>query len=101
MTNDITLIKADPSAKRKRRDVANKESDAIFQNILNASKLLEGRITWEELLDLDIPTFETLVNNEFANLEKSQEDLKNGVINAYNKNETPNMDSIFGIKGKK
>ena len=39
-----------------------------MQNILNASKLLEGRITFEQLIKLDIPTFENIVSNEDKNI---------------------------------
>lgn len=60
-----------------------------MQNILNASKLLEGRITFEQLINLDIPNFEKIVNNEFANIDKSFKDFKeHGVINAYTRNES-------------
>lgn len=64
-----------------------------MQNILNASKLLEGRITFEELIKLDIPTFENIVSNEFANIDRSYKEFKEtGAINAYTKNETTKMD---------
>lgn len=54
---------------------------------------MEGRITFEELLRLDIPTFEALVNNEFANIDNSYKEFKEkGIINAYTKNETTNFD---------
>jgi hypothetical protein len=64
-----------------------------MQNILNASKLLEGRITFEQLINLDIPTFENIVSNEFANIDRSYKEFKEtGAINAYTKNETTKMD---------
>lgn len=60
---------------------------------------MEGRITLDELLKIDIPTFESLVNNEFTNIEKSAQDLKdNGIINAYTKNETTKFDDSV-LKG--
>jgi hypothetical protein len=53
-------------------------------------------MTFEELISLDIPTFETIVNNEFANIDKSEKDFKEkGIINAYTKNETTNIDDKF------
>ena len=71
-----------------------RQSDKIMQNILNASKLLEGRFTFEELVELDIPNFENIVNNEFANIDSSLDAFKNhGTINAYTKNEIMNMDN--------
>lgn len=71
-----------------------KQSDKIMQNILNASKLLEGRFTFDQLIDLDIPNFENIVNNEFANLDNSYAAFKDhGTVNAYTKNEIMNMDN--------
>lgn len=70
-----------------------KQSDKIMQNILNASKLLEGRFTFDQLLELDIPNFENIVNNEFANIDNSYAAFKqDGTINAYTRNEISNMD---------
>lgn len=75
---------------RKRTD---RQSDLILQNILSASKLLEGRISFEQLIQLDIPTFEAIVDNEFANLDRSYREFKEqGKVNAYTKNETTNID---------
>lgn len=72
----------------------DKQSDRIMQEILNASKLLEGRISFEQLVSLDIPTFESIVNNEFANIDASYAAFKaNGSINAYTKNETTNAEA--------
>jgi hypothetical protein len=74
----------------------DRQADRIMQNILNASKLLEGRITFEQLLTLDIPTFENIVNNEFENIDRSYAAFKqNGTINAYTKNETTKLDDRF------
>ena len=71
-----------------------KPSDKIMQNILNASKLLEGRFTFDQLVELDIPNFENIINNEFANIDSSYEQFKtSGTINAYTKNEITNMDN--------
>jgi hypothetical protein len=71
----------------------DKQSDKIMQNILNASKLLEGRFTIEQLLSLDIPTFENIVSNEFHNIDVSYKEFKEtGAINAYTKNETTKLD---------
>ena len=67
-----------------------------MQNILNASKLLEGRFTFEQLINLDIPTFENIVNNEFENIDISYKNFKEtGSINAYTKNATTNLDEKF------
>lgn len=83
--------------KKKKKvvhDVMEKPSDRIMQNILNASKLLEGRFTFDQLIELDIPNFENIINNEFANIDNSYEQFKNsGVINSYTKNEITNMDN--------
>lgn len=74
----------------------DRQSDRIMQNILNASKLLEGRFTFEQLINLDIPTFENIVNNEFENIDVSYKNFKEtGSINAYTKNETTNLDEKF------
>ena len=71
----------------------DKQSDKIMQNILNASKLLEGRFTFEQLCNLDIPSFESIVNNEFHNIDVSYKEFKeHGAINAYTKNETTKLD---------
>lgn len=71
----------------------DRQADKIMQNILNASKLLEGRMTFEQLINLDIPTFENIVSNEFANIDKSYKEFKeHGSINAYTKNETTKLD---------
>lgn len=78
------------------RAVMDRQSDRIMQNILNASKLLEGRFTFEQLINLDIPTFENIVNNEFENIDVSYKNFKEtGSINAYTKNETTNLDEKF------
>lgn len=83
--------------KKKKKvihDVMEKPSDRIMQNILNASKLLEGRFTFDQLIELDIPNFENIINNEFANIDNSYEQFKSsGTINAYTKNEISNMDN--------
>ena len=80
--------------KKVTHDIMEKQSDKIMQNILNASKLLEGRFTFDQLVELDIPNFENIVNNEFANIDNSYEAFtKNGTINAYTKNEIMNMDN--------
>ena len=83
--------------KKKKKvvhDVMEKPSDRIMQNILNASKLLEGRFTFDQLVELDIPNFENIINNEFANIDSSYEQFKtSGTINAYTKNEITNMDN--------
>jgi hypothetical protein len=74
----------------------DRQADRIMQNILNASKLLEGRITFEQLINLDIPTFENIVSNEFANIDRSYKEFKEtGAINAYTKNETTKLDEAF------
>lgn len=80
--------------KKVAHDVMEKPSDRIMQNILNASKLLEGRFTFDQLVELDIPNFENIINNEFANIDSSYEQFKtSGTINAYTKNEITNMDN--------
>ena len=72
----------------------DKQSDKIMQNIHNASKLLEGRFTFDQLVELDIPNFENIVNNEFANIDNSYEAFtKDGSINGYTRNEVMNMDN--------
>lgn len=72
----------------------DRQSDKIMQNILNASKLLEGRFTFDQLVEMDIPNFENIVNNEFANIDSSYQSFKkDGTINAYTKNEIMNMDN--------
>ena len=74
----------------------DRQADHIMQNMLNASKLLEGRFTFEQLISFDIPTFENIVNNEFSNIDKSYKAFKeSGSINAYTKNETTNVDDKF------
>lgn len=79
-----------------KREVMSSQVDRIVQNILNASKLFEGRFTFEQLIQLDIPTFENLVSNEFENIDRSMKEFKEtGSINAYTKNETTNLDSKF------
>ena len=72
----------------------DKQSNKILQNILQASKLFEGRFTYNELSMMDIPNFEALVDNEFANIDKSYKDFKEkGIGNAYTKNETMSSNS--------
>jgi hypothetical protein len=74
----------------------DRQSDKIMQNILNASKLLEGRFTFEQLITLDIPTFENIVNNEMANVDISYKNFKErGTVNAYTKNELEHLDEKF------
>lgn len=81
------------------REKTDKQSDRILQNILNASKLLEGRITFEQLIRLDIPNFERLVNNEFANIDKSYKDFKErGIVNAYTKHESTSSYNDAALK---
>ena len=60
-----------------------------MQNILHASKLLEGRITFNELCAMGTASFDKLVANEFANIDQSYKDFKErNIVNAYTKNET-------------
>ena len=66
--------------KKVTHDVMDKQSDRIMQNILNASKLLEGRFTFDQLVELDI-------DNSYEAF------TKNGTINAYTRNEVMNMDN--------
>ena len=83
----------DETGEKEIRTVMDKQSDKIMQNILNASKLLEGRFTFEQLCNLDIPSFENIVNNEFHNIDVSYKEFKErGSINAYTKNETTKLD---------
>lgn len=78
------------------RKNTDKTSDKIIQNILNASKLFEGRFTFDYLINLDIPSFEKLIDNEFANIDRSYKEFKEkGIINAYTKHETTNIDDKF------
>ena len=95
MENDLfkTINKPKKDSKQPVRERTDRQSDRILQNILDASKLLEGRVTFDQLLALDIPTFEAIVDNEFANIDRSLKDFKeNGIVNAYTKNEVTNID---------
>lgn len=79
-----------------------KQSNKILQNILQASKLLEGRFTYSELANMDIPNFESVVDNEFANIDKSYKDFKErGIINAYTKEEAnkTNVEELNALAG--
>ena len=92
--------KADNTSSSKteavERTAMDRQSDKIMQNILNASKLLEGRFTFEQLITLDIPTFENIVNNEMANVDISYKNFKErGTVNAYTKNELEHLDEKF------
>ena len=83
----------DKSARLSSVD-ADKQSNKILQNILQASKLFEGRFNYNELSAMDIPNFEALVDNEFANIDKSYKDFKEkGIVNAYTKGETMSANS--------
>lgn len=87
-------LKSKKTEEEPKRERSDRQSDRIMQNILNASKLLEGRISFEQLVSLDIPTFESIVDNEFANIDSSYAAFKaNGAINAYTKNETTNVEA--------
>lgn len=98
-SNTIRVIKNTKENKTIQRADTTKQSDKILQNILNASKLLEGRITFEELIALDIPTFESLINNEFANIDRSAEEFKTkGIVNAYSKDDLARMDQTNFLK---
>ena len=95
MENDLFKTINRPKKKNDTpvRERTDRQSDRILQNILNASKLLEGRFTFDQLLSLDIPTFEAIVDNEFANIDRSYKEFKEqGKINAYTKNESTNID---------
>lgn len=73
-------------------------SDSIIQNLLQASKLLEGRITLEQLYNLDIPNFESIVDNEFVNIEQSYKVFKEkGIINAYTRDESSKSNGLDGL----
>lgn len=66
----------------------DKQSNKILQNILQASKLFEGRFNYNELASIDIPNFEALVDNEFANIDISFRNFKErGIVNAYTRSE--------------
>ena len=96
VTNNLFSVAKNTVKQKVQREVMDRQADRIMQNILNASKLLEGRITFEQLLTLDIPTFENIVNNEFENIDRSYAAFKqNGTINAYTKNETTKLDDRF------
>jgi len=71
------------------KEINEKQSNKILQNILQASKLFEGRFTYSEIASMDIPNFEALVENEFANIDLSYKNFKDkGIVNAYTRNET-------------
>lgn len=90
------MFEVKKSEKSVKRGKTILQSDGIMQNILNASKLLEGRITFDELLKLDIPTFESIVDNEFSNIDQSYSNFKeHGIIDAYTKGETTDIDNKF------
>lgn len=89
--NFIEIDKSDKNSKKLRLDENDieKQSNKILQNILQASKLFEGRFTYNELSSLDIPNFEALVDNEFANIDNSYKNFREkGIVNAYTKGET-------------
>lgn len=69
--------------------------------MLQASKLLEGRITIDQLSRIDISNFDLLVENEFKNIEDSLKLLKEkGIVTPYTKDER-NFDSkIINELGK-
>ncbi len=82
------MVEKNNNSNRMDKEEVEKESNKILQNILQASKLFEGRFTYSEIANMDIPTFESLVDNEFANIDKSYKDFKErGVVNAYTKGE--------------
>lgn len=97
--NELFQVEIKENSTAKLRRIVNKPSDEIMQTILQASKLLEGRVTLQELLSFDVPTFESLVDNEFANIDKSYEEFrKEGKINAYTKNETGSLSDSKALK---
>lgn len=86
-------FKVEQTEDKEIREELDRQSDKIMQNILNASKLLEGRFTFEQLCLLDVPSFENVVSNEFHNIDVSYKEFKeHGSINAYTKNETTKLD---------
>ena len=90
----FSISKSEDKSSRLNSEDAEKQSNKILQNILQASKLFEGRFTYYELSSMDIPNFEALVDNEFANIDKSYKDFKEkGIVNAYTKNETMSANS--------
>ena len=95
LSNDLFSVSKNENDSTRMNSVdTDKQSNKILQNILQASKLFEGRFTYNELSIMDIPNFEALVDNEFANIDKSYKDFKEkGIVNAYTKNETMSSNS--------
>lgn len=80
---------------RLNEEDVEKQSNKILQNILQASKLFEGRFNYNDIANLDIPNFEALVDNEFANIDKSYKNFKEkGIVNAYTRNEKFGSDDL-------
>ncbi len=90
---DGKLISIEDITSRIERPPREKRSDIIHQTLLNASKLLEGRFTFTEVCQMDIPTFQSMVDNELENIKLSIERFKEtGIMNAYTKDEKRRTD---------
>lgn len=101
MSNSLIEVEENEDKSNKLRlsekDV-EKQSNKILQNILQASKLFEGRFNYNDIANLDIPNFEALVDNEFANIDKSYKNFKEkGIINAYTRGEKYSSDEDLKI----
>lgn len=79
-------------------DDQNKQSNKILQNILQASKLFEGRFNYNEIANMNIPDFEAMVDNEFINIDNSYKNFREkGIVNAYTRDEQKSTDDLKSL----
>lgn len=59
-------------------------------------RLFDGDMSPTEILSMDIPSQRVMVKARLENLKKSQENFKNGIIDAYSRRYANNMGGVFG-----
>jgi hypothetical protein len=59
-------------------------------------RLFDGDMSPTEILSMDIPSQRVMIRARLENLKRSQENYKNGIIDAYSRRYASSMGGLFG-----
>lgn len=59
-------------------------------------RLFDGDISADQILSMDIPSQKVMIKARLENLKQSQENYKNGIIDAYSRRYAGSMDGVLG-----
>lgn len=69
---------------------------ALAMKIDGMIRLFDGDISADQILSMDIPSQRVMIKARLENLKQSQENYKNGIIDAYSRRYAGGMSGMFG-----